>query len=89
MSRRCAPGPTTGTPSAQQQQNKQDQEQPQKQPPQHGEGGGKSPLQKRPGEMSEEEARQVLQALAQDEKEGIKKHARAAAGDRRPPEEDW
>jgi len=73
----------------QQQQNKQDQEQPQKQPPQHGEGGGKSPLQKRPGEMSEEEARQVLQALAQDEKEGIKKHARAAAGDRRPPEEDW
>jgi len=39
--------------------------------------------------MSEEEARQVLQALAQDEKEGIKKHARAAAGDRRPPEEDW
>ena len=73
----------------QQQQSKQDQEQPQKQPPQHGEGGGKSPPQKRPGEMSEEEARQVLQALAQDEKEGIKKHARAAAGDRRPPEEDW
>ncbi len=72
----------------QQQQNKQDQDQ-QKQPPQQGAGGGKAPPQKRPGEMSEEEARQVLQALAQDEKEGIKKHVRAAAGDRRPPEDDW
>ena len=73
----------------QQQQNKPDQNQQQKQPPQPGEGGGKAPPQKRPGEMSEEEARQVLQALAQEEKEGIKKHARAASGDRRTPEEDW
>ncbi|HYS77711.1 MAG TPA: tetratricopeptide repeat protein [Candidatus Dormibacteraeota bacterium] len=72
----------------QQQQDKQDQKQP-KQPPQQGEGGGKAPPQKRPGEMSEDEARQVLEALAQEEKEGIKKHARAASGDRRPPEEDW
>jgi len=72
----------------QKQQNNPDQNQQQKQPPQP-QGGGKTPQQKRPGEMSEEEARQVLQALAQEEKEGIKKHARAASGDRPPLEEDW
>ena len=73
----------------QQQQNNPDQKQPQKQPPQPQGDGGKTPQQKRPGEMSEDEARQVLQALAQEEKEGIKKHAKAAGGERHPPEEDW
>ena len=74
----------------QQQQDKpQDQNQNAKPPPQQGEGGGRPPQQKRPGEMTEEEARQVLEALRQEEKEGIKKHARAAVGDRRAPEQDW
>ena len=70
-----------------QDQNK-DQQQPQ---PQQGEGAGPPPQQKqkKAGEMSEDEARQVLEALQQEEKEGIKKHARAAVGDRRPPEQDW
>ncbi|HXU11871.1 MAG TPA: hypothetical protein VN898_07895, partial [Candidatus Binatia bacterium] len=59
------------------------------QSPQQEGAGDKTPPQKRPGEMTEQEARQVLQALQQEEKEGIKKHARASAGDRREPEEDW
>jgi tetratricopeptide (TPR) repeat protein len=76
----------------QQQKPQQDKNQDQsKSPqPQQGEGGGRPPQQqKKPGEMSEDEARQVLEALQQEEKEGIKKHARAAVGDRRPPEQDW
>ena len=76
----------------QQQKPQQDKDQDQnKNPqPQQGEGGGRPPQQqKKPGEMSEDEARQVLEALQQEEKEGIKKHARAAVGDRRPPEQDW
>lgn len=73
----------------QQQQKKDDrQEQSPRQQPQPA-GGDGTPRQKRPGEMTEDEARQVLQALQQEEKEGIKKHARAAAGDRPGPEEDW
>jgi tetratricopeptide (TPR) repeat protein len=72
----------------QQQQDKpQDQNKDQKQP-QQGESGQKQ-QQKKPGEMSEEEARQVLEALNQEEKEAIKKHAQATAGDRKEPEEDW
>ena len=71
------------------QQNKdQKQNQPQQSPQQEG-AGDKTPQPKRPGEMTEQEARQLLQALQQEEKEGIKKHAKAAAGDRREPEEDW
>jgi tetratricopeptide (TPR) repeat protein len=78
----------------QQQKPQQDQDQkpnqpPQQQTPQQEGSGDKKPPQKRPGEMTEQEARQVLQALQQEEKEGIKKHARAAAGDRPEPEEDW
>jgi len=71
------------------QQNKDQKNQPPQQSPQQEGAGDKTPPQKRPGEMTEQEARQVLQALQQEEKEGIKKHARAAAGDRREPEEDW
>ena len=76
----------------QQQKPQQDKDQDQNKSPQQqqGEGGGRPPQQqKKPGEMSEDEARQVLEALQQEEKEGIKKHARAAVGDRRPPEQDW
>ncbi len=73
-----------------QQDKNQDQNKNPRQQPQQGEGGGRPPQpQKKPGEMSEDEARQVLDALQQEEKEGIKKHARAAVGDRRPPEQDW
>jgi tetratricopeptide (TPR) repeat protein len=73
-----------------QQDKNQDQNKNPQQQPQQGEGGGRPPQQqKKPGEMSEDEARQVLEALRQEEKEGIKKHARAAVGDRRPPEQDW
>ena len=72
------------------QQNKdQKPNQPPPQSPQQQGTGDKTPPQKRPGEMTEQEARQVLQALQQEEKEGIKKHARAAGGDRPAPEEDW
>jgi len=68
----------------------QNKNQPPQQQPQAGDGKDQpQPKQKRPGEMSEDEARQVLEALQQEEKEGVKKHARAAAGDRRAPEEDW
>lgn len=49
----------------------------------------KPPPQRRPGEMSEEEARQILDALREDEKEGIRKHARASASEERQPEKDW
>ena len=77
----------------QQQQKQQDKSQEPKQNPQQqpqpSEGGGRAPQQKKPGEMTEDEARQVLEALQQEEKEGIKKHARAMAGDRRQPEQDW
>jgi len=77
----------------QQQQKQQDKNQEQKQNPQQqpqpSEGDGRAPQRKKPGEMTEEEARQVLEALQQEEKEGIKKHARAMAVDRRPPEQDW
>lgn len=75
----------------QQQQDKNqkpDQPPPQQTPQQQGQGD-KTPPRKRPGEMTEQEARQVLQALQQEEKDGIKKHARAAAGDRPEPDEDW
>jgi len=76
----------------QQQQPQQDKNQEQNkspQQPQQGEGPARPQQQRKPGEMSEDEARQVLEALQQEEKEGIKKHARAAVGDRRPPEQDW
>ncbi len=84
-----------------QEKKKQEQQQPQeskdnkqKPPPQQApqpEGAGdKTPPQpRRPGEMSEQEARQVLRALQEEEKEGIKRHARVAAGDRPDPEKDW
>ncbi len=73
----------------QQQDKNQDQNKNPQKPPQQSEGGGRQPQQKKPGEMTQEEARQVLEALQQEEKEGIKKHARAAVGKKREPEQDW
>ena len=62
---------------------------PQQAPQPEGAGDKTPPQPRRPGEMSEQEARQVLQALQEEEKEGIKRHARVAAGDRPEPEKDW
>jgi Ca-activated chloride channel homolog len=45
--------------------------------------------QPRQGQMTEEEARRILDALKDEEKEGIRKHAQAAVGDREKPAEDW
>jgi tetratricopeptide (TPR) repeat protein len=49
----------------------------------------KRPPERRPGQMSEEEARQILDALREAEKDGVKKHAQAAAPHAPAPEEDW
>lgn len=83
----------------QQQKEKDKKDEPQDQqqdgsgspPPRGGPGGGEPDKPKRggAGEMSPEEARQVLEALRQAEKEGIRKHTRAAIGDQRQPEKDW
>jgi len=76
-----------------QDRNEQEQEErePQDQPPQPQEAKqeDKKQPQARPGQMSEEEARQILEALRESEKEGVKKHARATAPSRRRPEVDW
>ncbi|HXH28989.1 MAG TPA: tetratricopeptide repeat protein, partial [Candidatus Polarisedimenticolia bacterium] len=45
--------------------------------------------QPRQGQMTEDEARRILDALKDEEKEGIRKHAQAAVGEREKPEEDW
>ena len=51
------------------------------------------PAQQKPprqsGAMSEEEARRILEALREAEKEGIRKHVRAGAAATRRPEKDW
>jgi len=78
------------------QPDKQDDAQKPPKPPQEngspqGQGDQKKPM-PRKGEapMSEEEARRILEALQDQEKEGIKQHVQAAIpGDRKPPEEDW
>jgi tetratricopeptide (TPR) repeat protein len=78
----------------QQNQKQEDKNDPSKPPPQappkdQPKGDDKQPRKPRPGEMSEEEARQILEALRQEEKEGIKKHAQAAVPRSREPEKDW
>ena len=50
---------------------------------------GKSTPQPRAGSMSEEEARRILDALADQQKEELKKHVQATAPQERTPEEDW
>lgn len=86
----------------QQQQKQQPQQQPprdQKNPPQSSPPPPPTPQpskpeeqkpQPKPGQMSEDEARQILQAIKEAEKDNLRKHAReAAASDKRPPEKDW
>jgi Ca-activated chloride channel family protein len=74
------------------QQQKPDDQQPEPRPSPQDQKPKEPPKeqQRRPGQMSEEEARQILEALRESEKEGVKKHAQAAAPKRpRNPEEDW
>jgi tetratricopeptide (TPR) repeat protein len=83
----------------QQQQQKQDQKDDQKQqqknqpsPAQQqnkDQQNDQKPPQKRPGQMSEEEARQILEALRENDKEGLRKHAQQVSPQTRNPEEDW
>jgi len=76
-------------PDDQQQKEKQEQE-PKPSPQDEKPSDPAKEPRKRPGQMSEEEARQILDALKETEKEGVKKHARAATPRRpRNPEEDW
>jgi len=70
-------------------EERENEQPPPQQPDDPQEQEDKPPPQRRPGEMSEEEARQILDALREDEKEGIRKHARASASDERQPEKDW
>ncbi|HET8948608.1 MAG TPA: hypothetical protein VFQ07_16625, partial [Candidatus Polarisedimenticolia bacterium] len=83
----------------QQQQQQQDQppdQQNQKQPPQpqpndkQKPDDKKQPQQQKPGEMSQDEAKQILDALRESEKESLKKHAQASAPPHpHEPEKDW
>ena len=70
---------------------KDDKKNPPQQPqPSNGQSEqGKSAPQPRPGSMSEEEARRILDALADQQKEELKKHVQATAPKERTPEEDW
>ena len=74
-----------------QQDQKQDQKnpQPQPQPQDQKKQDDRKDKEKRPGQMSEEEARQILDALRESEKEGVKKHAQATTPHAPAPEEDW
>jgi Ca-activated chloride channel homolog len=73
-----------------QQKKNDDQQQPQPAPQDQKPSEPPKEQQKRPGQMSEEEAKQILEALRESEKEGVKKHAQAAAPPHtRNPEEDW
>ncbi len=77
-----------------QDQDSQDQDQ---QPPPPSEGkppepqpeSQSAPPKPKPGQMSEEEARRLLDALREEERAGVRKQARAAVPDRRDPEKDW
>ncbi len=65
---------------------------PQGQPPQPSNGQpqqGQSAPQPRPGSMSEDEARRILDALNDQQKEDLKKHVQATAPREQTPEEDW
>lgn len=82
----------------QQEDDQQDEEnedrQEQQEPPEQKPGDQKDdPQQKqpreRPGQMSEEDARRILEALREDEREGVRKHAKATAPQRQQPERDW
>ena len=73
----------------------QDQKDEEKETPQPAEGDQSEPQPQatpprpKPGQMSEAEARRLLDALREEERQGVRKHARAAVPDRRDPEQDW
>lgn len=70
-----------------------DQKKPQQPPPQpdkEKQDDTPQPRPQRPGEMSPEEAKQILEALRESEKESLKKHAQASVPpNTRNPEKDW
>ncbi|MCZ6697037.1 MAG: tetratricopeptide repeat protein [Acidobacteria bacterium] len=77
----------------QQDGEKDDRQEPQKSPE---EQPGDPPADSRqkqprkgPGQMSEEDARRILEAIREDEREGVRKHAKATAPHRQQPEKDW
>ena len=70
--------------------NEENEQNPSSQPPQpQQDGQQQQPPQPRPGKMSEEDARRILEALREGEREGVKKHARAVVPQTRRPEKDW
>ncbi len=75
------------------QQRRDEKDQSKESPPQAAPArpGGDLPKPSRPlgAEMTDEEARQVLEALREEEKEGIRKHARASVPKMNEPEKDW
>jgi Ca-activated chloride channel homolog len=83
----------------QQQQNQpqdgkpQDKKDGQQSPPQESQQNPQDQQQKAPppraGQMSEEEARRILDSLRDEEKEGIRKNIRATAQHGAQPEKDW
>jgi tetratricopeptide (TPR) repeat protein len=73
-------------------QDKQDDQQPPRPSeadPQDRKPPQQTPPRPKPGQMSEAEARRLLEALREEEREGLRKQARAAVLDRRDPEKDW
>ncbi len=82
----------------QQQDDQQDEENedrqkpqntPEQQPGDQKDDPQKKQPRRRPGQMSEEDARRILEALREDEREGVRKHAKATAPQREQPEKDW
>jgi Ca-activated chloride channel family protein len=67
-----------------------DEPNPQQSPPREGEQEPqKNERQPRAGQMTEEDARRILEALREEERRGVKKHAQAAGPRDRNPEKDW
>jgi Ca-activated chloride channel homolog len=78
-----------GASQDQQDKNEKPENANQPQSPSSAESGRPRQAQPQSAEMTEEEARQVLEALREEEKEGIRKHARASIPETRKPEKDW
>ena len=80
-------------PPPQPQDQPPDQKKPQQPPPQpdkEKQDDTPQPKPQRPGDMSPEEAKQILEALRESEKESLRKHAQASAPPHsKDPEKDW
>lgn len=77
------------SPKERDQESKQDPAQSRTPDAGKGDEAPKGRPQPKPGQMSEQEARQVLEALREQEREGIRKHAIATVPEQRDPEKDW